>query len=178
MVYYTTLEAGEDLMSEYKDFQKLERELKGAVKVAVFRMDASGEGGSFSELKKEYKVGALNPGKPVIRFYPNEIKGELKHQASFGILFDNTKKENKRIIDEILGSFEHDVRAVQSNMFNNMILQYAKEEQKHVIYYMYDDVDINLAFKALSKHPVFKDDCVFWSLHDPDVKFFQGLDKE
>jgi len=43
---------------------------------------------------------------------------------------------------------------------------------------MYDDTDINLAFKALSKHPVFIDDCVFWSLHDPDTKFFQGLDKE
>jgi len=42
---------------------------------------------------------------------------------------------------------------------------------------MYDDTDINLNFKALSKHPVFKDDCVFWSLHDPDVKFFQGLEK-
>jgi len=41
---------------------------------------------------------------------------------------------------------------------------------------MYTDTDINLVFKAISKHPVFKDNCVFWSLHDPDVKFFQGLD--
>jgi hypothetical protein len=56
-----------------------------------------------------------------------------------------------------------------------MILQYAKEEQKHVVYYMYDDTEINLSFKAISQHPVFKDDCVFWSLHDPDTKFFQGL---
>ena len=59
-----------------------------------------------------------------------------------------------------------------------MILQYAKEEQKHVVYYMYDDTDINLNFKALSNHPLLKDDCVFWSLHDPDTKFFQGLQKE
>jgi hypothetical protein len=43
---------------------------------------------------------------------------------------------------------------------------------------MYDDTDINLNFKALSKHPIFQEDCVFWSLHDPDVKFFQGLNKE
>jgi len=56
----------------------------------VFRIDASGESGSFSELKKEYKVAALGEGKPVIRFYPNEIKGDLKRQASFGILFDPT----------------------------------------------------------------------------------------
>jgi len=43
---------------------------------------------------------------------------------------------------------------------------------------MYDDPEINLNFKAISQHPVFKDDCVFWSLHDPDTKFFQGLAKE
>tara|TARA_B110000285_G_C15112209_1_gene611811 strand:+ start:1738 stop:2154 length:417 start_codon:yes stop_codon:yes gene_type:complete len=42
---------------------------------------------------------------------------------------------------------------------------------------MYDDTDINLNFKAISKHPILQDDCVFWSLHDPDTKFFQGLDK-
>lgn len=41
-------------------------------------MDSSGENGNFAELKKEYKVGALAAGKPVIRFYPNEIKGNLK----------------------------------------------------------------------------------------------------
>lgn len=79
LVYFTTLVEGEDLQSEYKEFKKLERDLRGAVKLAVFRMDASGESGNFSELKKEYKVGSLNVGKPVIRFYPNEIKGQLKH---------------------------------------------------------------------------------------------------
>ena len=78
LVYFTTKAAGEDLKKEYKEFGRLERELSGAIKLAVFRMDSSGESGSFSELKKEYKVAALNAGKPVIRFYPNEIKGELK----------------------------------------------------------------------------------------------------
>jgi hypothetical protein len=75
-------------------------------------MDASGEKESFSALKKTYKVNALNTGKPVIRFYPNQIKGDMKHQASFGILFDSTKKENAKIIEEILGSYEHDVKSV------------------------------------------------------------------
>ena len=75
-------------------------------------MDASGDKESFSALKKTYKVNALNNDKPVIRFYPNRIKGDLKHQASFGIMFDNSKKENAKIIEEILGSYEHDVRDV------------------------------------------------------------------
>lgn len=42
---------------------------------------------------------------------------------------------------------------------------------------MYDDTDISLTFKAISKHPMLQEDCVFWALHDPDVKYFQGLDK-
>jgi len=63
-------------------------------------------------MKKLYKVNALSTGKPVIRFYPNQVKGDMKHQASFGILFDATKKENSKIIEEIQSSFEHEVRAV------------------------------------------------------------------
>jgi hypothetical protein len=78
LVYFTTQAEGDDLKKEYKEFGRLERELSGAVKLAVFRIDASGESGNFADLKKEYKVAALNAGKPVIRFYPNEIKGELK----------------------------------------------------------------------------------------------------
>lgn len=66
------------MKKEYKEFGRLERELTGALKFSVFRMDSSGENGNFAELKKEYKVGALAAGKPVIRFYPNEIKGSLK----------------------------------------------------------------------------------------------------
>lgn len=78
LVYYTTLKEGEDLKKEYKEFGKLERELSGALKFLVFRMVDSGESGNFADLKKEYKVSALSAGKPVIRFYPNEIKGDLK----------------------------------------------------------------------------------------------------
>lgn len=75
-------------------------------------MDASGDKEGFSDFKKAYKVNSLNTGKPVIRFYPNNIKGDMKHQASFGILFDSAKKENAKIIEEILGSYEHDVKSV------------------------------------------------------------------
>ena len=170
VVYFTTLAADKDVMTEYKHFGSLERALKGAIKVAIFRIDANAD--DFSQLKKDYKAGSLAAGKPVIRFYPNELKGELKNQASFGILFDATKKENAKILEEIQGSFEHNVREVQGHMFNNLILQHAKEEQKNIIYYMYDDTDISLTFKAVSKHPILQEDCVFWALHDPDVKYF------
>jgi hypothetical protein len=77
LVYFTTLDEKADVMTEYKQFNNLERTLQGAVKVAIFRMDPKSEG--FTKLKKEFKAGTLNEGKPVIRFYPNELKGDLKN---------------------------------------------------------------------------------------------------
>jgi hypothetical protein len=88
VVYFTTLPADVDVMTEYRHFGSLERALKGAIKVGIFRIDPAAD--DFSQIKKEYKAGSLAAGKPVIRFYPNEVKGELKNQASFGILFDAT----------------------------------------------------------------------------------------
>lgn len=99
VVYFTTLPADVDVMTEYRHFGSLERTLKGAIKVGIFRIDPAAD--DFSQIKKEYKAGSLAAGKPVIRFYPNEVKGELKNQASFGILFDATQKENAKIMEEI-----------------------------------------------------------------------------
>ena len=62
-------------MIEYKKFNALEITLKGAIKLAIFRMDSSGETGSFSQFKKDYNAASLVDGKPVIRFYPNDVKG-------------------------------------------------------------------------------------------------------
>ena len=52
-----------------------------------------------------------------------------------------------------------------------MILTHAKEEQKNVIYYMYNEEQVSISFKSLSKHPIFYD-CVFFSLFDPPSSYF------
>lgn len=64
-------------------------------------------------------------------------------------------------------------------MFNQYIIQYAKEQQKHVVYYMYrDEQQISLTFRHLSNHPVFKEDCAFLGIKDPPYQMFQGLTAE
>jgi len=58
-------------------------------------------------------------------------------------------------------------------MFNNYIMQYAKDEQKHVVYYMYrDDQQMSITYKHLSNHPLFKEDCVFLGMKDPPMELF------
>lgn len=70
MVYFTTLGAEEEITKEYKYFKQLARKLMGPIKVAVFRM--SPEAANFKDLKKEFRVGKLDAGKPELRYYPNE----------------------------------------------------------------------------------------------------------
>lgn len=49
-------------------------------------------------------------------------------------------------------------------------------EQKNVAYYMYrDEQTINLNFRAMSNHPVFKEDTVFISLQNPSPEMFVGM---
>lgn len=82
-------------------------------------------------------------------------------------------------MDEIAVSMEHNAREVSPHLFNQILIQHAKEEQKHVVYYMYsDDTGPTVTFKALSMHPIFQEDCVFITLKDPPTHLFEGLKKE
>ena len=68
---------------------------------------------------------------------------------------------------------------VSSRDFNNMILRYAKEEQKNVVYYMFrSDQELELNFMALSKETIFESDCVFVSVQNPSAQQFQGMDMD
>jgi len=70
-------------------------------------------------------------------------------------------------------SLEHNSRDVSPHLFNSLLIQHAKEEQKNVIYYIYaDEKGPSLAFKALSLHPLFKEICVFISMKDPPAHMF------
>jgi hypothetical protein len=58
-------------------------------------------------------------------------------------------------------------------------MQYALQEQKNIIYYMYDDdLGLGINFQILSKHPLFQDDCVFLAMYKPPLEMFQGLRAE
>uniref|UniRef100_A0A7S3MVM5 Uncharacterized protein n=1 Tax=Strombidium inclinatum TaxID=197538 RepID=A0A7S3MVM5_9SPIT len=98
---------------------------------------------------------------------------------SFGILFDKNTKDLTSILEEINNGFQHEVMEISPAIFNNMIITYSLEQQKHVIYYMYDDEDgVSLNFKAISAHPIFEEDCVFMALYEPPTQMFPGLTKD
>ena len=56
------------------------RFLYGAVKIAVFRVDKARE--DFKAIVRKFKVTDLDVEKPQMRFYPNDLEGEAKSQAS------------------------------------------------------------------------------------------------
>jgi hypothetical protein len=56
----------------------------------------------------------LKDGKPVLRYYPNEVTGDTKLAASFGIFFDPSTTDLKPIMNEIHSSFDSDVREITS----------------------------------------------------------------
>ena len=119
----------------------------------------------------------MSDGRPQLRYYPNEMKGKAKIEGGHIIDFDVSDRNIKPIIDDLHNSIEHDVQEIGSKEFNNMVLRYAKDEQKSVIYLFYKEEHVNLAFKALSKHPIFWE-CVFFSFYDPSPSQFVGLADE
>jgi hypothetical protein len=73
--------------------------------------------------------------------------------------------------------FWDDIESISAGDFNNVIVKYAKEQQKSVCYFMHtSDQEVDLKFRALSQHPLFQDDVFFTELRDPDPQFFIGLD--
>ena len=69
------------------------------------------------------------------------------------------------------------IESISAGDFNNVIVKYAKEQQKSVCYFMHtSDQEVDLKFRALSQHPLFQDDVFFTELRDPDPQFFIGLD--
>ena len=128
-MYFTTLPADKSVQKEYGQFYKLHNEIRGAIRYAIFRVNMTGDEEELAKLKKQYKIKDLADGKPVLRFYPNEVSGDRKLAQSFGILFDPASKDLSPIMNEIHLSFDSDVRDVTTTVFNNMILHHAKEEQ-------------------------------------------------
>ena len=103
MVYFTVLDEDQEVQSEFKAFNKLLRQLNGAVRVGVFRLDPSSA--DFQSQAKKYKVGSLSSSKPILRFYPNRETGKDKDYGSFEIFFDKGKKDIESLIEEIHGGF-------------------------------------------------------------------------
>ena len=105
------------------------------------------------------------------------MTGKAKIEAGHNIPFDPKDSNIEPIMTDLHNSLEHDVQEIGSKDFNNMVLRYAKDEQKSVIYLMYKEEHVNLAFKAASKHPIFYA-CVFFSFYNPPSSQFQGLSEE
>lgn len=175
MVYFTTLGKNDAVESEFKYFNKLIRSFRGVVTFSVFRMDPTSA--NFAAQSKKYRVSSVAKGKPKMRYYPNQAIGDIKMSRSYEIFFDRQSKDFELIENEVKDNYVHEVNDILPQTFNNFIVRHAKDEQKHVVYYMYrQDQDVSLDFKAVSQHPLFADDCVFLSMRDPSVEIFQGLD--
>lgn len=69
IVYYTMLGPEDDITKEYKYFKQFARYLMGPIKIAVFRLTPESD-------KKQFRVGKVEAGKPELRYYPNEVKGD------------------------------------------------------------------------------------------------------
>jgi hypothetical protein len=65
----------------------------------VFKVDKESE--DFLNIKKEFKLTKIGDNKPEMRFYPNQLMGELKDKASFAILFKTESKDIDSILSEI-----------------------------------------------------------------------------
>lgn len=140
----------------------------GALQTKVVKV----HGGS-AELKK--LIGKLTL--PQLRFYPNRVQGDQKKDASFEIFLSGTTiDENIQLVTEVLhNDFSHEVTEINENYFNELAQKYTKEENKTLIFYLYDDVKgVDINFKALSVDPWMEDDFAFVSIHNPSDKLRDG----
>ena len=106
-----------------------------------------------------------------MRYYPNFLVGKTKAAKSVDIEIDYKNVEINKIMNKLHKLYDHDVREINSQEFNGVVLQYAKADQNNVIFFMHKDEHANLAFKALSNHPVFYS-CVFFSIQNPSKELF------
>ena len=177
IVYFTTLAKDQVVSKEYKYYNLLLKHFLGPIRVATFRLHPDNE--NYETLKKQFKVSKLEVGKPELRYYPNEVAGQQKLDKSYSLPLELDNKDMSRIMEDVESTFQSNIVDIQGHLFNNYIMQYAKDEQKHVVYYMYrDEQQLSLAFKHISNHALFKDECVFLAMKDPPMQLFQGLRKE
>ena len=108
LLYFTTLEDGELMKTEWKYFAKLVRYVRGAIDLGVYRVKPE----ELAAVKKDHRLKDLKAGRPLLRYYPNRMKGDVKNAASFSIKFDLDEKDLQPIYEEIHTSFEHEVNAI------------------------------------------------------------------
>lgn len=76
---------------------------------------------------KKYKVTKLAPGKPQIRFYPNNFEGDLKKTKSYRIFFDVKTQNIDKIIDQIHEGYEAKIiSSLKRDGLSPLITKYAK----------------------------------------------------
>lgn len=102
----------------------------------------------YKDVTGKYRVPKLSAGKPQLRYYPNIAKGDKKLDRSFGLPLDLNSNDFTPIVDDILSSFESHIVDIQPHLFNNYLIQYAKDQKKNVIYYMYTgEQQISISFR-------------------------------
>jgi hypothetical protein len=173
LVYFTALPSDQEPVQEFKGFNKLARALKGSVKVGVFRLT----GEDAAESRKKFRLS--EGSKPELKFFPNSEAGEQKLNQAFGILFNKESKHVDSVLEEVSEGMQHTITEISPAIFNSMIVNYAQQQQKNIVYFMYAEGQaVSIAFKALSTHPLFKEDSVFLSLFNPPLQMFPGLKQE
>lgn len=169
LVYYTTLAKGADISREFPMFNRMLRYYKGILNVVVYNMDPTAA--NHAELVKKYKLGTVSAGKPKMRFYPNQFKGDMKVSKSYKIFFETKAKDLKKITKQIKEGYESKIiSSLTPDGLSGLLKKHGKDEYKDCVFLLYrNDQQMELNFKGLSEHPVFKDNTVFLAQRDPDL---------
>lgn len=149
------------------------RQFNGVLNIVVFNMDPKDE--KHAETVKKFKLGGVSAGKPKMRFYPNRFKGTMKMSKSYRIFFDLNAKDLKKITKQIDDGFETTIISSLDRTINAYVSEHVKDKGakkgKDVVFLMYrKNQKLDLKFKALSDHPLFRDNTQFLAVKDPDFE--------
>ena len=113
------------------------RHLKGVVNVAVYNMDPNSA--DFNDLVKKYKLSSVKPGKPKMRFYPNNLDAEMKVKKSYKVFHEKDAKNIKKVLKQISDGYESATifHSMQNNALPQLIKKYAQTDKKEVVFVLY-----------------------------------------
>jgi len=72
-----------EIIKEYRYFKQLVRQLTGPLKIAVFRINPKNE--KHKEIMNEHLLNKLSDSNPVLRYYPNNERFDVKVDRSFSL---------------------------------------------------------------------------------------------
>jgi hypothetical protein len=117
----------------------------------------------------------------MFRFFPNELQGQSKRDASFEILIpdrltvdEDSDEIYSTIVNEMEDNFTHDVKIVTENVYYPTARQ-ANNDGKTALAWLYEtEQGVPFMFKAMSMDPIMKAHFMFFAIDSPDNQITGG----